>query len=260
MNEELITINFSKVLLLIKKQIYVFLLIPIPFLATFYLYNSLKKDRYISSTKILPEVSHKPNNGMGGLFMAAKSFGKNKELYNLEVTSPSLYSEILKSSDFLKYVSNSSQKFSPYILENSNNLYALIQIDLNKSGLTTLKTAGETKELANELNSLAVNFLINYLKKYRTQKAYSDLEFIKNAILEDINLKKCIIEQQKLIVQDQTPVFTILDKENVSKEHKHPVSMYFFIIVISQLFAFLFFLFKDKAYLDILEKTANING
>ncbi len=162
MNQEPITINLSKLFSIIKNHFYSFLITPILLLTIYYFYNSyFKEDCFTSSTKILPEVSQKPNNGMAGLLSIAKSYSKGKELYSLEITSPVLYSDILKSDDFYQYVKASSPRVSEYIKMDKEQLYALIILEIQKSGLSIVKTKGETPDLANELNTLAVDFLIN---------------------------------------------------------------------------------------------------
>lgn len=250
MNEDFYTINFSNLFKIITKNYLYFVGAGALALGYVFFQNQSKPDVYFAQVKIMPEVNHKSSNGLAGLFEAAKSISSGKDLYNLEITSVSLYSDILYSDDFYDFL----QSKSPNLINNKSLLSKQILIKSQKQKATILETLAATPEKALLINQHALHFLLEYIKNYRTQKAKDDLEFIQNLKIEDISLKEKLITQQQIIVQDHTPVFKVLNQNQVSLLPTKNHFIYLAAFLISQFLVFVVSLIFNKNYLKILQK------
>lgn len=285
-NYESTLISLSSLFVVLKREYKIILSLTFIFLiiGIFYILNISKE--YISTSKIMPEVSYKASNGMAGIYQVLKKYNSNIDLYNTEITSSELYAEILKTNDFYQYILNKEVKtnkdkkisFKLYydsILENERGFsekgkshsITTIQDIQNKIVISTAKKNNlilvtvnmPDPSVAADIANFTTTYLIDYITKYRTEKARLKLKFIEN-LQKDISkdstknedLTKEIQDnlialtvQMKIQIQEDTPIFQILEKAqppiNSSETSKtETLSVFIFIgFLIGSVIAFL---------------------
>ncbi|MEO6177945.1 MAG: Wzz/FepE/Etk N-terminal domain-containing protein [Flavobacterium circumlabens] len=262
-DNEYISISLSPLFIVLKREYKIILSITSFFLiiGIFYLLNVSRE--YTATSKIMPEVSYKASNGMAGIYDVLKKYNSNIDLYNTEITSSELYAEILKTNDFYEYIlkkevttnTNKKTSFKLYydsILENksiffgkgksysSTNIQDIqkrIAISTAKKNNLILVTVNlPDPSVAADIANFTTTYLIDYITKYRTEKARQKLKFIEN-LQKDVSkdsaksedLTKEIQEnlialtvQMKIQIQEDTPVFQILEKAQSSVNSSEP--------------------------------------
>ncbi|WP_316636191.1 Wzz/FepE/Etk N-terminal domain-containing protein [uncultured Flavobacterium sp.] len=280
-NNETISISLSSLFIVLKREYKIILLVTLLFsiFGIFYVLSIPKE--YISTGKIMPEVSYKASNGIAGINQLLKKYNGNVDLYNTEITSPELYAEILNTSDFYDYIltkevttrTNKKMSFKSYYdlnLENNKSFfqkeksdfkpndkikyYNIIQDIQKRIIITTVKKNNlifvtaqmQDPVVAANIANFTITYLIDYITKYRTEKARQELHFIENlqknvskdstkkdALKEEIqNSLSTSIIQMKIKIQEDTPTIQVLEKAQISVVNNEPS--------ISQLIGFIF--------------------
>lgn len=280
-DNELISISLAPLFTALKSEYKIILSIAslFPIIGIFYILNTPKE--YISIGKIMPEITHKAPNGMGGLFDLLKKYNNNIDLYNTEVTSPELYVEILKTNDFYNYIltknvhtiNNKKISFKSYYdcsFENNDSFfekeeseittnekikyYRIIQ-DIQKriviskrNNLILITVKMQDPAVAADIANFSINYLIDYITKYRTEKARQELHFIENMqknVSEDSSKKEAFTKdiqnillasavQMKIKIQEDKPIFLILEKAQIpvmSSNHPTHIILIIFILI-----------------------------
>ncbi|TPG33947.1 hypothetical protein [Flavobacterium pectinovorum] len=232
----------------------------------FYVLNIQKE--YISTGKIMPEVSYKAPNGMAGVYQLLKKYNNNIDLYNTEITSSDLYAEIIKTNDFCKYILSKNVKTSTnkiislksyydYYLQNNtslvekrksnstitdgikynSNIQKRIVVTTSKKSNVILVTAQmPDPSVAADVANLTMAYLMDYITHYRTEKARNELQFIENlqkniskdATKNDISANEiqnnlvALTVQMQIQIQEDTPVFQILEKAEIPLSSSEP--------------------------------------
>ncbi|RUT72096.1 hypothetical protein D0817_00270 [Flavobacterium cupreum] len=238
-NTEFTSIYLNSLIVVLKREYKIILAFTalLPIIGIFYILNISKE--YTASSKIMPEVSYKAPNGMAGIYQLLKKYNNNIDLYNTEITSPEIYSEILKTNDFCEYILNKTVKtknnkdislksYCDGYLENNNLfLQKRIVVSTNKKNNITLVTVNmPDPSVAADISNFTTTYLIDYITKYRTEKARQKLHFIENlqkdfskdstksenltGEIQD-NLEALTV-QTKIQIQEDTPIFQILEK------------------------------------------------
>lgn len=207
------TININSLLKILKKEFKIIVLFIVLFALFGIIYALNTPKEYISVGKIMPEVAHKPSNGMGAIFEVLKKYNSNLDLYNTEITRSELYEEIIKTKEFYDYLLtknvqtiNKKINFKTYLqsnLENENTFFPKsnvkiedynfkqkiekrIEISCNKKNNLILVSAKMPDPIvASNIANYTIDYLINYITKYRTNKATQELNFIENLLKEN---------------------------------------------------------------------------
>ncbi|MCD0467299.1 Wzz/FepE/Etk N-terminal domain-containing protein [Flavobacterium sp. ENC] len=238
-NNEFILVNLNSLIVVLKREYKIILAFTalFPIIGLFYILSI--PNEYTATSKIMPEVSYKAPNGMAGIYQLLKKYNSNIDLYNTEITSPDLYAEILHTNDFYQYVlsrkvktkNNREISLKSYCDDNlgNNNLFLQkrIAVSTNKKNNITLVTVNmPDPSVAADMANFTTTYLINYITRYRTEKARKKLHFIENLqkefstdstkskdLTKEIqdNLQASTI-QMKLQIQEDTPIFQILEK------------------------------------------------
>lgn len=238
-NNEFISINLNSLIVILKREYKIILAFTalLPIIGLFYILSI--PNEYTSTSKIMPEVSYKAPNGMAGIYQLLKKYNSNIDLYNTEITSPDLYAEILHTNNFYQYIlsrkvktkNNRQISLKSYCDENLGNnslfLQKRIVISTNKKNNITLVTVNmPDPSVAADMANFSTTYLIDYITKYRTEKARKKLHFIENLQKEisanptksedftkeiQDNLEASTI-QMKVQIQEDTPIFQILEK------------------------------------------------
>ena len=263
-NDKFIPNNSISILRILKKEVKQILLFPLLFLFIGILYIFNKPKEYVSVGKIMPEVSYKASNGMGGLYDILKKYNGNIDLYNTEITKSELYDEIIKTEQFYDYIltrkvqisNNKKESFKNYCnsrldikdfsfqknkmdsaTANRIILYNIIQNIQKRIIITTIKRNNLTlvtvkmpdAAVAADVANYTMTYLMEYITKYRVKKANIDLLFVQDLLKNiskdspnnqtlnkelQISLVASTI-QMKLKIQEDTPVFQILEKAQI---------------------------------------------
>ena len=263
-DNELISISLRPLLAVLNKEYKIILSVTIlfPIIGIFYILNTPKE--YISTGRIMPEITYKASNGMGGLYDLLKKYNNNIDLYNTEVTNPELYVEILKTNDYYNFILNknvqtsNNQKisFKSYyncLFENNDSFfekgnsktktnekikyYRIIQDIQKRIAITTIKKNNlifvtvkmPDPVVAADIANFSINYLIDYITKYRTEKARQELHFIENLlkkVSKDSSKNEAFSKeiqnsllastiQMKIKIQEDTPIFQVLEKAQI---------------------------------------------
>lgn len=262
-NNELTPINLSSVFISLKKEYKIILstVILFPIIGVFYILNTPKE--YTSIGKIMPEISYKVSNGMGGLYEILKKYNNSVDLYNTEITSTELYGEILKTKDFYDYLLTEKVKtindkkisfksYCDYNLQNKNSFFGngnsdstanskmkhysiqdiqkrIVVNAVKKNSIILVAVKMPDPSVAADIANSTITYLIDYITKYRTEKARQELQFIENLQkknLEDSSKNEAFTKemqnnlsastiQMKIKIQEDTPIFQVLEKAQI---------------------------------------------
>jgi uncharacterized protein involved in exopolysaccharide biosynthesis len=269
-NDESISISLSSLSEILKKELKLILLVTLLFLFAGILYTLNTPKEYVSVSKIMPEVSYKASNGMGGLYELLKKYNSNVDLYNTEITRSELYEEILKTNEFYDYIlakkvetiDNKKITFKAYYdsnLESKSNIFQRektdsiknlrikkyaygqtiqkkIVITIKKNNLILVSVKMPDPVVAADIANFTISYLIDYISKYRTEKARQELHFIENLLqnvpknsTKDEDFTKEIqhslltsIVQMKIKIQEDTPIFQVLEKAQIPVASNDP--------------------------------------
>lgn len=222
---------------------FVFLLIGI-------VYAKNAPQEYIATGKIMPEVQYKASNGMGGINEMLKKYNNNIDLYNTEITSPYLYSDIIKTNDFYKCIlskdvstkSGKKMLFAAYFNFNLDhddrikyynivqNLQKRIVITFDKrNNLIFVSAKMEDPVVAADIANLTITYIINYITQYRTEKSRKQLLNIES-LVKEVSQDSSISEelrkefhntllaskiQMKIKIQEDTPIIQVLEMAQI---------------------------------------------
>jgi len=231
-------VKFFKILISEKKILGLSVFISLV-LSVFYFYGI--KTEYTATGKILPEVAHKPINGLGGLFELLKKYSGNVDLYNTEITPQNLYVEIINTKSFYNYLTTRNIisinkkiiKFKDYHESNLlENIQKRIQITVEKKHSIVLVSVNLSNPIiAANIANCTIDYIISYITKYRTEKARQELFFIeellKNSKKENFskeiqnNLLASII-QMKIKIQEDTPNIQVLEYAPIPAINNNP--------------------------------------
>jgi len=242
--------SLNSLFIVLKREYKTILFATLFFLIFGFFYSLSIPKEYISTGKILPEVSHKPSNGMGALNQLLKKYNNNVDLHNTEITSPEIYAEIIKSDNFYNYILNKEVRtttnkkisFKSYYdfnfkTDNKIKYYSIIQ-DIQKriiitydkrNNLIFITAKMQDPVVAADIANSTIIYLINYIIQYRTEKARQELHFIEDLekkVSKDssksIELRKEIQNglslsavQIKIKIQEDTPIIPILEKAQI---------------------------------------------
>ncbi|MBW4358894.1 Wzz/FepE/Etk N-terminal domain-containing protein [Flavobacterium taihuense] len=231
-DDEFISINLSPLIKIIIKEIKIILIFMFLFLLFGILYILNTPKEYVSIGKIMPEVAHKPSNGMGAIFETLKKYNGNLDLYNTEITKSDLYEDIVKTKDFYDYLlTKKVQTRNKKVGFKTYNKYNLIPDNTFISKInTTYKTNTRIEEynirqniqkrititgvkknnvilvsvkmpdpyVASDIATYTIKYLIDYITKYRTEKARQELHFLENLLKEVMkdNLKNEVFSKE----------------------------------------------------------------
>ncbi|WP_286971414.1 Wzz/FepE/Etk N-terminal domain-containing protein [Flavobacterium sp. UBA4854] len=214
-NDETLSISTAALFVVLKKEYKIILLVILFFLIIGISYILIIPKEYISTGKIMPEVSYKASNGMGGLNELLKKYNGNIDVYNTEITSPELYAEIINTSEFCDYIlakeintkRNEKISFKAYYdlklksktsffnREKSNfeandkmthyNIAKDIQTRIavtiaKRNNLISVSVKMEDPVVAADIANFTIIYLIDYITKYRTEKTRQELRFIES--------------------------------------------------------------------------------
>jgi uncharacterized protein involved in exopolysaccharide biosynthesis len=269
-NDEFITIDFKALLRIFKselKLIAFFIFVP-PLLGILYTLNSPKE--YAAIGKIMPEVTHKAPNGMGGLYEILKKYNGGLDSYNPEITRPELYDEIVKTKTFYDYLlsknvemtNGKKMEFKTYyeshlmlkklltqkkLLDSASdartteyscqqNLQKRIVITtVKKNNLILVSVEMPDPMVAANIANFTIDYLVDYIAKYRTEKARQELFFIENLLKnsqkegfskEIHNGLLVSVVQMKIKIQEDTPIFQILEYAPIPVISSNPSVFY----------------------------------
>lgn len=263
-NSESSTISLSLLFGVLKREYKIILLTTFLFSIVGFFYVLITPKEYISIGKIMPEVSYKASNGIAGINQLLKKYNGNVDLYNTEITSPDLYAEILNTSDFYDYIlnkevtTNTNKKISfisyyNFNLENKKNLFqkeksdfkthdkikynSIIQdiqrriviTSVKRNNLIFVSVQMQDPAVAANIANYTIAYLIDYITKYRTEKARQELQFIQNLeknISKDSSKSEVLRKeiqnsllvsavQMKIKIQEDTPTIQVLEKAQI---------------------------------------------
>lgn len=261
-NNESILVFLSSILSILKREYKVVLLLTFlfPIIGFFYILSIPKE--FIACSKIMPEVLYKASDGMAGINQVLKKYNNNVDLYNTEITSSELYAEILKTNDFYDYIFNKKLKinnnevsfksYCEYNLQNKNifsrkgksystvtreDVEKRIVITTSKKNNLILVTVNmPDPSVAADIANFTTVYFIDYIVRYRTQKARQKLHFIEH-LQKDIskdsvksedltkeiqNSLSVLTVQMKIQIQEDTPIFQILEKAQPTVRSSEP--------------------------------------
>lgn len=220
-----------------------------------YAYIFEADNEFIAIGKIMPEIGSKPPNGMGGLFEVLKKYSDNIDMYNTEITRPDIYDEIISTKAFYNYLlsktveNNKAKKLSfkmycyttltpknsfylKEIHDSSNvngateyayqrNIRERIVITTSrKNSLVSISVKMPDPVVAANIANFTIEYLIDYITQYRTEKARQELMFVEN-LLKTINKEdypndiykslSVSVIQLKIRIQEDTPILQVLE-------------------------------------------------
>ncbi|WP_343613156.1 hypothetical protein [Flavobacterium sp.] len=214
-NNEDWSVFFASLFLILKKEYKIILLATLFFSIIGISYILITPKEYVSIGKIMPEVSYKASNGMGGLNELLKKYNGNIDVYNTEITNPELYGEIINTNEFYDYIlakeiktkTNKKMSFKGYYdLKQKNktsffdkeqssfktndkithyNIVQDIQTKIivataKKTNLISVSVKMEDPVVAADIANFSIIYIIDYITKYRTEKTRQELRFIEN--------------------------------------------------------------------------------
>lgn len=252
------------------------------------------KAEFVAIGKIMPEVASKPTNGMGGLFEILKKYSGNVDMYNTEITRPDIYDEIINTKAFCNYllsknvetISSKKLNFKTYydanlILKNSfyqqekqdsasNNRaieYAyqqdiqkrIVITTSKKNNLVSVSVKMPDPVVAANIANYTIDYLIDFITKYRTEKARQELFFVekllKNTQQENFSkeIHKSLMAfelQMKIKIQEDTPILQVLEYAQIPVMNSNPsiFSIILPCLFIGLIVGIIVALFKNKSY------------
>ncbi|KOP38692.1 MULTISPECIES: hypothetical protein [unclassified Flavobacterium] len=245
----------SKLLMLLKKEYKIILLITSFFsIFGFFYLLSIPKE-YISIGKIMPEVSYKASNGIAGINELLKKYNNNVDLYNTEITSPELYAEIIKTSDFYDYIlakevvtsANKKMSFRSYCdsgMENKKShfqkeksdfkthnkikYYSIIQdiqqriiiTSVKKNNIIFVSAQMQDPVVAADIANFTIDYLIDYITKYRTEKARQELNYIESL---QKNVSKDSLKDEAFRKEIQNSLLTSIVQLKIKIQEDTPI-------------------------------------
>lgn len=267
MPEEIISIDFKSIAKLFYNNLVYFLAGIIVFTLPYVLYSVNKKTQFAATIKILPEIAHQPNNGLASLLEMASNFAKKKELYSQEITSPTLYKDILLTD---KYFSKLSKDIPESKLLNfpktESGRNQIISVTTSNNKLTSITATTFAPNLSEKIVEHATHYLLDFLINYRKEKSLADLKFIQAKYIENKNnafgdnLAKLILLQE-IKVQEDTPVFQTLGKPETNKLKNFRLIEVTCLTVLGVLLTAIIILLKNQNYrlIFISEKIEGID-
>ncbi|TDB67452.1 Wzz/FepE/Etk N-terminal domain-containing protein [Arundinibacter roseus] len=263
-------------------------------LGSLYAFTFNSNPEYTATGKILPEVASKPTNGLGGLFEILKQYGGNIDMYNTEITRPDIYEEIINTSKFYTYLlsksvgtsNNKKLPFEQYYLTNfshknkigdqekvdsasSNTIFhynyqqtiqkRIVINSSKKNSLVSISVKMPDPVVAADIANLTIQYLIDFITKYRTEKARQELAFVENLIKNNQkdNFSKEIHEslmaselQMKIKIQEDTPIIQVLEYAQIPVIKTNPSHLLIILpfIFIGLLLGILVAIFKNNEY------------
>lgn len=213
-NKESEAISILSIVTVLKKEYKTILLVALFFSIIGFIYALNIRKEYTSTGKIMPEVSYKASNGMGGMYQLLKKFNNNIDLYNTEITNPELHAEIISTNDFYNYIlskkvrtsSNKIITFKSYCDNNLKNHNSFLKrgksnsttndklkyynttqeiqkriiTTTQKNNLTVISVKMPDPSVAADIANFTITYLIDYITQYRTEKIRKKLHFIEN--------------------------------------------------------------------------------
>lgn len=221
----------------------------------FYAIYSNSKPEFEAIGKIMPEVAIKPDNGLGGLYEVLKKYGSNTDMYNTDITRPEIYGEIINTKTFYDYLLLKNVKtvkgkkllFKTYYYANlapensiteheknvdrkleyfyQQNIQSRIKINNSKNNnVVSVYVKMPDPVVAANIANFTIDYLIEFITKYRTEKAHQELLFVEKLIDETLktdiskevktNLLTSSI-QMKIKIQEDTPVIQVLENAQI---------------------------------------------
>lgn len=217
MEEKVITISFSGLLSILKKEKWIILAILALAAGASVFYVLRLKDEYVSTGKILPEV--KGGDKLGNVSGLAALAGINLNQEGTEAIRPELYPDVINSAPFYlellktpvttetgKKISVRQYAFETLFEADSTTGYEkkprIKSIDQNsiglshftydlitelrkrisavmdkKSGVISVSAKMQDRYVATQISIIGLNYLTNYISNYRTQKEKQNVAF-----------------------------------------------------------------------------------
>jgi uncharacterized protein involved in exopolysaccharide biosynthesis len=260
--EEVITINYRELFtVLLKGKFWIIgITLLLGILGGIYAYNA--REEFVSSGKILPEISGKGGGGLSqfsglaaiagvdlGAVGASVTDAIRPDLYPNVITSTPFYLELLKAK--VKTKDNIEVVFEKYyhaVIEEGKvaDEELLRKFPVNEEGIIVLNRLGEVrlKELrarvtgsmdkktgiisitakmpdpvvAAEVTRFAMNYLVDYITDYRTEKFKADVEYLENQ-LQGSKGKYYLSQQKRASYADKYQAGTIrLQSADIQRE------------------------------------------
>ncbi|MBK0381796.1 hypothetical protein I5M32_02385 [Pedobacter sp. SD-b] len=290
-NESKIEIDLHAFLKIIKaeKKIILIAIFLSVIIGSFYAIYYNSEPKFVAVGKIMPEVASKPTNGLGGLYEILKKYNSNSDVYNTDITRPELYGEIINTKAFFDYLiskkvetANTKEilfktycntRLMPESVFHQNEkefdkvgaysyqeiIQKRIEISTSKNKVVSVSVEMPDQIVAAKIANYTIDYLIDFIIKYRTKKARQELLFVENLInnTPKEGLSKEVksdllasLVQMKIKIQEDTPVIQVLEYASIPvfKSNQSNIIIilpFMFLGLIIGIFAALF---KNKTY------------